>query len=100
MGVCRSRYPAFPKPTNTGGVMKRLAMIGLSCAAFIAAPGFGQRPPQLDDYRWQVGSYRCSGETAGEGAHPFTATYTLTRDLDGGVYIERYVEAKRDQHQK
>ncbi|MBX9629591.1 MAG: hypothetical protein K2X67_03640 [Burkholderiales bacterium] len=80
--------------------MKRSLVIGLGCLVFVAAPSFAQTPPQLDDYRWQVGSYRCVGETAGEGAHPFTATYSLTRDLDGGVYLERYIEAKTAQHQQ
>lgn len=80
--------------------MKRLGMIGLGCAVFVAVPSFAQTPPQLDDFRWQVGSYKCTGNTAGEGAHPFTATYSLTRDLDGGVYVERYVEAKTAQHQQ
>jgi hypothetical protein len=80
--------------------MKKLAMIGLSCAVFVAAPALAQRLPQLDDYQWQVGSYTCNGETTGEGAHPFTATYSLTRELDGGVYIERYAEAKTAQHQQ
>ena len=80
--------------------MKRLLVIGLSCSGFVAAPTSAQTPPQLDDYRWAVGSYRCTGETAGEGAHPFTATFSLTRDLDGGVYVERYVEAKTAQHQQ
>jgi hypothetical protein len=83
-----------------GGVMKKLLFIGLSYPVFVAAPGFAQTPPQLNDYRWMVGSYQCAGETTGEGAHPFSATFTLTRDLDGGVYIERYVEAKTAQHQQ
>jgi hypothetical protein len=81
-------------------MMKQTFMIGTILVLLGPATGFGQTPPQLDDYRWMVGSYRCAGETAGEGAHPFTATFALTRELDGGVYIERYVEAKTAQHQQ
>ena len=80
--------------------MNRSTLVGLLCAILITTPGFAQTPPELENYRWQVGYYRCAGETAGEGAHPFTATYTLTWDLDGGVYIERYIEAKTAEHQQ
>jgi hypothetical protein len=78
--------------------MKTLAVFGATCAMFISASGFAQAPSELETYRWQTGSYKCTGQTAGEGAHPFTATYTLTRELDGSVYVERYVEAKTAQH--
>jgi hypothetical protein len=80
--------------------MHRFAVVGVSCAILIAAPSFAQTPPELENYRWQVGQYNCAGETAGDGAHPFTATYSLTQELNGGVYVERYVEAKTAQHQQ
>lgn len=78
----------------------RTSTIAGAVLALFASVAFAQKPAQLDDYAWQVGNYQCTGETKGEGAHPFTATYSLTRELDGGVYIERYVEAKTAQHQQ
>lgn len=79
--------------------MSQKTIIGLVAASsLIAAQALAKPPAELDNYRWQVGQYSCAGETTGDSAHAFTATYSLTRSLDGGVYVERYAEAKTAQH--
>ncbi len=77
---------------------KELLLAGITCATFMNATSFAAPPPELENYRWAVGQYSCAGETRGEGSHSFTATFSLTRALNGGVYVERYVEAKSAQH--
>ena len=79
-------------------MLKKTFMVAVSVLGFVSTSVVAQPPSQLEDYRWQVGQYACAGETTGDTAHSFTATYSLTRAMDGGVYIERYSEAKTAQH--
>lgn len=68
-------------------------LLAAGTASAVAAPA-----PELEDYRWAVGQYSCTGETMGEGAHVFRARFSLTRELGGGVYVERYIEEKTAEH--
>ena len=79
---------------------KELLLAGVTCAMFMSATSFAAPPLELDNYRWQVGQYSCTGETTGEDAHSFRASYSLTRIMNGGAYMERYSEEKTSQHQQ
>ena len=57
----------------------------------------GDPPKQVDDYQWAAGTWKCKGQ-ASDPPHPFTATFTLTREMEGAAYVEKWVEDKSAQH--
>jgi hypothetical protein len=70
-------------------------LVALGCA--ISAGAIADVPSQVDDYKWATGTWKCKG-LASNPPHPFTATFTLTREMDGAAYLERWVEDRSAEH--
>lgn len=96
------------KPTSTGGAewgncAKAVlgVLVALSLVAGIPTGGAGQDRPQaqaLNDWGPNLGRWACECRTLGDGAHSFTATGELTRELDGHAYLWRWAEAESSEH--
>jgi hypothetical protein len=86
-----------------GNNMNGKAAFSTAVFFFGTVCAFAERPKELEVYDRIVGSWTCVGQTMPSGTdtgHAFNATIKITRELAGGVYMDRYEEVQSAQHQQ
>ena len=94
------------EPQHIGTVIAKMnaKIVFLVFAFFFGTVcAFAERPKELEVYNRVTGNWTCVGKTMPAGTdpgHTFNATIKITRELEGGVYLDRYEEVQSAQHQQ